>query len=180
MVRAKKIEEETEIHMTEMKQFSVKMQQASSHHERTLLRKYRRSCCVQTPVLSVFYSRSMITWQIYIRNERIAKNLKYEQETTKRKIDSFLDAASTGKLWGAEGQTASETATPTTAMARPQSRPRTVSVVPRATSFTSRPRSAIVPGEKTSATSRTQSDVKLDDFFRASSTRDDHDGPQKA
>jgi len=40
MVRTKKLEEETEAHMTEMKIFTMKMQQASLHYERTLLRKY--------------------------------------------------------------------------------------------------------------------------------------------
>lgn len=39
-VRAKKLEEESEAHMTEMKLFTMKMQQASLHYERTLLRKY--------------------------------------------------------------------------------------------------------------------------------------------
>ncbi len=40
MIRTKKLEEETEAHMTEMKIFTMKMQQASLHYERTLLRKY--------------------------------------------------------------------------------------------------------------------------------------------
>jgi hypothetical protein len=40
MVRTKKLEEETEAHMTEMKIFTMKMQQASLHYERILLRKY--------------------------------------------------------------------------------------------------------------------------------------------
>ena len=39
MVRTKKIEEETEVHVAEMKAFSMKMQHASVHYERTLLRK---------------------------------------------------------------------------------------------------------------------------------------------
>jgi len=42
MIRTKKLEEETEAHMTEMKIFTMKMQQASSHYERTLLRKYEK------------------------------------------------------------------------------------------------------------------------------------------
>ncbi len=42
MIRTKKLEEETEAHMTEMKIFTMKMQQASLHYERTLLRKYKR------------------------------------------------------------------------------------------------------------------------------------------
>jgi len=40
MVRTRKLEEETEAHVAEMKIFSMKMQQATSHYERTLLRKY--------------------------------------------------------------------------------------------------------------------------------------------
>jgi hypothetical protein len=40
MVRTKKLAEETEAHMAEMKVFTMKMQQASLHYERTLLRKY--------------------------------------------------------------------------------------------------------------------------------------------
>ncbi len=40
MVRTKKVAEETEVHMAEMKQFTMKMQQASLYYERTLLRKY--------------------------------------------------------------------------------------------------------------------------------------------
>ncbi|UJR25206.1 hypothetical protein I4U23_006558 [Adineta vaga] len=162
MVRTKKLEEETEIHMTEMKIFSMKMQQAISHYERTLLRK------------------SMITWQIYIRNERIAKNLKHEQESTKRKIDSFLDAASTGKLWGNE-QLPPSTTTTTTNSATPTTRqqsyhlPKTrrVSIVPRPSSVTSRSRSAVTFGDKPSLTTRTQSDIKLDDFFQVSSPRNE-------
>lgn len=39
MVRTKKLEEETEVHMAEMKALSVKMQQASAHYDRTVLRK---------------------------------------------------------------------------------------------------------------------------------------------
>lgn len=39
MVRTKKLEEETEAHMKEMRMFTMKMQQASTHYERTLLRK---------------------------------------------------------------------------------------------------------------------------------------------
>ena len=38
-VRTRKIEEETEAHMTEMKLVTMKLQQASLHYERTLLRK---------------------------------------------------------------------------------------------------------------------------------------------
>ncbi|CAF1316067.1 unnamed protein product [Adineta steineri] len=158
MVRTKKLEEETEAHMAEMKIFSMKMQQASSHYERTLLRK------------------SMITWQIYLRNERIASNLKHEQETTKRKIDSFLDAASTGKLWGNEQQQQQTIITtplpPTTTTTRQQSKQvkvRKVPIVPRPSSLTSRPRSAVRFGDKSSLTTRTQSDIKLDDFFQTSS-----------
>jgi hypothetical protein len=40
IVRAKKLDEETQAHMTEMKVFSIKMQQAHVHYERSLLRKY--------------------------------------------------------------------------------------------------------------------------------------------
>jgi hypothetical protein len=40
MIRTRKVEEETEAHMTEMKMFTMKMQQASLHYERTLLRQY--------------------------------------------------------------------------------------------------------------------------------------------
>ncbi len=114
----------------------------------------------------------MITWQIYIRNERIAKNLKYEQETTKRKINSFLDAASTGKLWGNEQQIPVET-TATNSEAtttRQQPKARKVSIATRTSSLTSRPRSAVTFGDKTSLTTRTQSDNKLDDFFQISSS----------
>lgn len=128
----------------------------------------------------------MITWQIYLRNERIAKNLKYEQETTKKKIDSFLDAASTGKLWGNEQQTSVQpiptptpTPTPTTTInsaastnrQQPQQiKTRKVSIAPRASSLTSRSRSAVTFGDKQSLTTRTQSDIKLDDFFQVSSS----------
>ena len=114
----------------------------------------------------------MIIWQIYIRNERIAKNLKYEQEATKKKIDSFLDAASTGKLWGNEQQTTTAPTNPVVAApTRQQSqqpKTRRVSIAPRPSSLTSRPRSAVTFGDKTSLTTRTQSDIKLDDFFQIS------------
>lgn len=43
VVRARKLQEETEAHMTEMKAFTIKMQQATFHYERTLLRKYKKS-----------------------------------------------------------------------------------------------------------------------------------------
>jgi hypothetical protein len=39
-IRTKKLEEETEAHMAEMKLFTMKMQQASVHYERTLLRRH--------------------------------------------------------------------------------------------------------------------------------------------
>ncbi len=114
----------------------------------------------------------MITWQIYIRNERIAKNLKYEQETTKRKIDSFLDAASTGKLWENEQQIPTQTTTNSAATTtRQQLKTRKVSIATRASSLTSRPRSVVTFADKPSLTTRTQSDIKLDDFFQISSPR---------
>ena len=117
-------------------------------------------------ILLVLYRfRSMITWQIYIRNERIASNLKYEQETTKKKIDAFLDAASTGKLWGNEQQPTTNSAVTTT---RQQPKARKVSIATRTTSLTTRPRSAVPFGDKSSLTSRAQSDIKLDDFFQIS------------
>jgi len=128
----------------------------------------------------------MITWQIYIRNERIANNLKYERETTKRKIDSFLDAASTGKLWGNEQQTPTQTITTTNSAATTTRQPpqqlktRKVSINTRASSLTSRPRSAVTFGDKPSVTTRTQSDIKLDDFFRISSPRNEQEEPERA
>jgi len=127
----------------------------------------------------------MITWQIYIRNERIANNLKYEQETTKRKIDSFLDAASTGKLWGNEQQTPTQitttnSAATTTRQPPQQLKTRKVSITTRASSLTSRPRSAVTFGDKASVTTRTQSDIKLDDFFRISSPRNEQGEPERA
>ncbi|CAF3107753.1 unnamed protein product [Rotaria socialis] len=157
VVRTRKLEEENEIHMTQMKVLSRKMQQASVHYERTILRK------------------SMIVWQIYIRNERIAKNLKHEQELTKKKIDSFLDAASTGKLWANEQQTSLTTATTnsaatTTRQQSQQIKARKVSVTTRTSSLSSRPHSAVTFGDKSSLPTRTQSDVKLDDFFQAKSS----------
>lgn len=39
MVRTRKLEEEAEVHMNEMRQFTMKMQQAALHYERTVLRK---------------------------------------------------------------------------------------------------------------------------------------------
>jgi hypothetical protein len=120
----------------------------------------------------------MITWQIYIRNERIAKNLKYEQETTKKKIDSFLDAASTGKLWANEQQTPIEI---TNTRQQPQQiKTRRVSIATRTTSLTSRPRSAIMPGDQSSLTTRTHSDIKLDDFFQVSSSRNEQEEAHRA
>jgi len=128
----------------------------------------------------------MIAWQIYIRNERIAKNLKYEQETTKKKINSFLDAASTGKLWGNEQQTPTQSttttnsATTTTRQPPQQPKARKVSTAPRTSSLTSRPRSAVTFGDKPSVTTRTQSDIKLDDFFQISSPRNEQEEPERA
>jgi hypothetical protein len=127
----------------------------------------------------------MITWQIYIRNERIATNLKYEQETTKKKIDSFLDAASTGKLWGNEQQqpttpaTNSVPPTPTRQQSQ-QPKARKVSIATRTSSLTSRPRSAVTFGDKSSLTTRTQFDIKLDDFFQVSSPRNEQEETQRA
>jgi hypothetical protein len=46
MIRTRKVEEETEAHMAEMKMFTMKMQQASLHYERTLLRKYEISLII--------------------------------------------------------------------------------------------------------------------------------------
>jgi hypothetical protein len=130
----------------------------------------------------------MITWQIYIRNERIAKNLKYEQETTKKKINSFLDAASTGKLWGNEQQippptTTTPTTNSTATNTRQQShqlKTRKVSIATRTSSLTSRPRSAVTFGDKPSLTTRTQSDIKIDDFFQISSPRNEQEEPERA
>ncbi|CAF0795052.1 unnamed protein product [Rotaria sordida] len=166
IIRTKKLEEETEAHMNDMKIFTMKMQQASLHYERTLLRK------------------SMIVWQIYIRNERISKNLKYEQETTKKKIDAFLEAASTGKLWENEQQTPTTTTTNATAITtRQQSqqiKPRKVSITTRPSSLTSRSRSAITFGDKSSLLTRTQSDIKLDDFFQTTSPHNEQEESQRA
>ncbi len=131
-------------------------------------------------LLISYVFRSMITWQIYIRNERIANNLKYEQETTKRKIDSFLDAASTGKLWGNEQQTTTNSTATTTRQPPQQLKTRKVSIAARASSLTSRPRSAVTFGDKPSVTTRTQSDIKLDDFFQISSPRNEQEEPERA
>ncbi len=46
MIRTRKVEEETEAHMADMKMFTMKMQQASLHYERTLLRKYEISLII--------------------------------------------------------------------------------------------------------------------------------------
>ena len=129
----------------------------------------------------------MITWQIYIRNERIAKNLQHEQQTTKKKIESFLDAASTGKLWGNEQQPSVQT-TPVTNSSATTARPpsqqikaRKVSITTRTSSLTSRPRSAVTFGDKQSLTTRTQSDLKIDDFFQVSSPRNnEQEEPERA
>ena len=131
----------------------------------------------------------MITWQIYIRNELIAKNLRHEQETTKRKIDSFLEAASTGKLWGNEQPTptptqtvttpATNSAATTTRQPTQQIKARKVPVTTRATSLTSRSRSAVTFNEKPSFTTRTQSDIKIDDFFQTSLRHDEQDDEQQ-
>ncbi|CAF0731883.1 unnamed protein product [Rotaria sp. Silwood1] len=169
MVRTKKLEEENEAHIAEMKVFTMKMQQASLHYERTLLRK------------------SMIIWQIYIRNERIAKNLKYEQETTKKKIDAFLEAASTGKLWDNEQQTPVQTTTTamnsastTTRQQSQQIKARKVSITTRRSSLTTRSRSAVTFGDKSSLHTRTPSDTKLDDFFQITSPRNEEEESQRA
>jgi hypothetical protein len=128
----------------------------------------------------------MITWQIYIRNERIANNLKYEQQTTKKKIDSFLDAATTGKLWGNEQQTPVQTIATNAAVAAPthqqsqQPKARKVSIAARTSSLTSRPRSVVTFGDKSSLTTRTQSDIKIDDFFQISSPRNEEDETHRA
>lgn len=173
-----------------MKIFTMKMQQASSHYERTLLRKYEIGCFhVCHVILHCF--RSMITWQIYIRNELIAKNLKHEQAATKKKIDAFLDAASTGKLWGNDQTTAISTPitvqTPTTinsaaTSTRQQSKQlktRKTPIATRASSLT-RPRSAVTFGDKLSTLVRTHSDEKLDDFFQTTSPRHEADETQRA
>lgn len=109
----------------------------------------------------------MVTWQIFLRNERIANNLKYEQEATKRKIGAFLDAASTGKLWNNEQQPPTETSISTN---RQPPKPRRVSIV-------ARPRSAAAPLTRTSSTTRPQSETRLDDFFQISSPRHEEEGP---
>jgi hypothetical protein len=130
----------------------------------------------------------MISWQIYIRNELIAKNLQHEQQTTKRKIDSFLEAASTGKLWGNEQPTPTQTQTTTpatnsaaTTTRQPpqQIKARKVPITTRASSLTSRSRSAVTFNEKPSFTTRTQSDIKIDDFFQTSPRRDEQDEQQQ-
>lgn len=115
----------------------------------------------------------MITWQIYIRNERIAKNMKHEQEATKKKIDSFLDAASTGKLWGNEEPTPSQT--PSTRQPTQQIKARKVPITTRRSSLTTRSRSAVTFNEKPSFTTRTQSELKIDDFFQSSSPGQEHE-----
>jgi hypothetical protein len=124
----------------------------------------------------------MITWQIYIRNELIAKNLKYEQETTKKKIDSFLDAASTGRLWGNEQPTPIQTtpATNSATTTTQQIKARKVSIATRTSSLTSRPRSGVTFNEKPSLTTRTQSDIKIDDFFQSSSPRNEQVEQERA
>ena len=88
------------------------------------------------------------------------KILQSEQETTKRKINAFLDAASTGKLWSNDSTTPIETPT-TRPSSQQQNKSRRVAIgVPRT-------RSAATTGH------RTQSEVKLDDFFQVSSTNHD-------
>lgn len=95
----------------------------------------------------------MIIWQIYIRNERIAKNLKSEQETTKKKIDSFIDAAKTGKLWE-QNQSTPTSATPS----KTKQTPTTV-----------RPKSALpTTNRSASTTTRPPMNIQLDDFFQDS------------
>lgn len=128
----------------------------------------------------------MITWQIYIRNERIAKNLQQEHHATKKKIESFLDAASTGKLWGNEQQLPIQTpntnssAVPTTRQPIQQIKTRKVSITTRPSSLTSRSRSAVTFADKPSLTTRTQSELKIDDFFQVSSPRNDRDEAERA
>lgn len=115
----------------------------------------------------------MINWQIYIRNERIAKNLQQEQQQTKKKIESFLDAASTGKLWE-NSQSTTVVQTPETNPIRPATtqttiKARKVSVTTtRPSSVTSRSRSAVNFADQPSLTTRTQSELKIDDFFQDS------------
>lgn len=122
----------------------------------------------------------MITWQIYIRNERIAKNLKHEQEATKKKIDSFLEAASTGKLWGTEQQTPTSVATTainsastTSRQQQPQQqiKAKRTPITTRTSSLSSRPRSAVTIRDKSASPTRIPSDIKLDDFFQTNSPR---------
>ena len=124
----------------------------------------------------------MINWQIYIRNERIAKNIKHEQASTKRKIDSFLDAVSTGKLWQDEQHTATTTnsASITTRQQSQQIKAKKVSITTRASSLTARPHSAGTFGDKSSFPMRTQSDIKLDDFFQATSPHHEREPIQQA
>ena len=131
----------------------------------------------------------MINWQIYLRNERIAKNLKSEQETTKKKINAFLNAASTGKLWDQGQQTPSESLSVTSTAATPtrshrqqtaQPKVRRVSIAGRTPTSTIRSRSALPPSNKLADTTRDQSDVKLDDFFQVSSPRQETDSTQRA
>ena len=127
----------------------------------------------------------MIIWQIYIRNERIAKNLKHEQEATKKKINSFLEAASTGKLWENESQTAATTTTTNSAATTNRQPPqqikaRKVSLTNRTSSLSSRPRSAVTFNDKSSLPTRTQSDIKIDDFFQSTSPRHEQEESQRA
>ena len=120
----------------------------------------------------------MITWQIYIRNERIAKNLKHEQAATKKKIDSFLDAASTGKLWENEEPTPDQTPTTTTPSTRQPTqhiKARKVPITTRRSSLTTRSRSAVAFNERPSFTTRTQFDLKVDDFFQNSSPQQEQE-----
>ena len=121
----------------------------------------------------------MITWQIYLRNERIAKNLKHEQEATKRKIGAFLDAATTGKLWNNEQQPPSETNT-STSTHRHAPKPRRVSIAARTAAMSTRPRSAAAPLARSSSNTRRQSETKLDDFFQISSPRQEEEPTQRA
>jgi len=126
----------------------------------------------------------MINWQIYIRNERIAKNLQREQQQTKKKIESFLDAASTGRLWE-NSQQVTVVQTPETNPNRPATtqttiKARKVSVTTaRPSSVTSRSRSAVNFADQPSLTTRTQSELKIDDFFQDSFPKNEHNETER-
>ncbi|CAF1343230.1 unnamed protein product, partial [Didymodactylos carnosus] len=143
-VRTTKVEQETVLHVSEMQKINVQMQKAINHYDKTLLR------------------RSMINWQIYIRNELIAKNLQHEQQQTKQKINAFLEAATTGRLWSNTDEKLDKPKMTITGRKNgtvSQLSSRTRSTEPSDNKFHQRP----------STTSETNFDIKLDDFFQTPS-----------